>query len=105
MAIPIWPEMRWFYPVDRPQLSRLVLADRARGLCQECGRLHGKTVRRLPDGRRFDVDWHIWRDDRGPAASWPDVVEATRLRQTRVVLAAAHLEHAGRAAQCLAVVQ
>jgi hypothetical protein len=31
--------------------------------------------------------------DRGQIAAWPDVVEATPIRQTRVVLAAAHLDH------------
>jgi hypothetical protein len=78
-------EMRWFYPIDWPQLSRLVRFERARGLCQGCGRPHGKTVRCLPDGRWFDVDKHTWRGDSGRAAPWPDVVEATRIRQTRVV--------------------
>jgi hypothetical protein len=72
MAMPIRPEMRWFYPIDWPQLSRLV---RKRGLCQGCDRPHGKTIRCLQDGRWFDIDQHIWRDDRGRAASWPDVVE------------------------------
>ena len=91
--MPIRPEMRWFYPIDWPQLSRLVRFARARGLCQGCGRPHGKTIRCLPDGRWFDVDQHTWRDDRGQEARWPDVVEATRIRHTRVVLAAAHLDH------------
>ena len=33
-----------------------------------------------------------WRDRRGRRARWPDLVEAMRLRTTRVVLAAAHLD-------------
>jgi hypothetical protein len=46
----------------------------------------------LPDGRWFDVTAATWRDRRGRLARWPDLVEATRLRTTRVVLAAAHLD-------------
>ena len=91
--MPIRAEMRWFYPIDWPQLSRHVRFERDRGLCQECGRPHGKTVRCLPDGRWSDTDQHIWRDASGRPAPWLDIVEATRIRQTRVVLAAAHLDH------------
>jgi len=32
-------------------------------------------------------------DDRGRPASWPDIVEVTPIRHTRIVLAAAHLDH------------
>ena len=34
----------------------------------------------------------MWRDRRGRLARWPDLVEATLFRMTRVVLAAAHLD-------------
>ena len=40
----------------------------------------------------FDEKAAIWRDRRGRPARWPDLVEATRFRMTRVVLAAAHLD-------------
>ena len=33
------------------------------------------------------------RYGRGRAARWPDLVEVTQARQTRVILAAAHLDH------------
>jgi hypothetical protein len=93
MAMPIRAEMRWFYPIDWPQLSRHVRFERALGVCRECGRPHGKTVRCLPDGRWFDADRHTLRDDRGRGAPWPDIVEATCGRHTRVALAAVHLDH------------
>ena len=91
--MPIKAEMRWFYPIDWPQLSRHVRFERAGGVCQGCGRPHGKTVRVLPDGRWYDATRQTWRNDRGRPARWPDIEEATRMRQTRVVLAAAHLDH------------
>jgi hypothetical protein len=34
-----------------------------------------------------------WRDRRGRTARWPDLEQLVRLRTTRVVLAAAHLDH------------
>ena len=85
--------MRWFYPIDWPQISRHVRFERAGGSCQGCGRPHGETIRCLPDGRWYDATRQTWRNGRGQPARCPDVEEATRLRQTRVVLAAAHLDH------------
>jgi hypothetical protein len=67
--------------------------ERASGLCQECGRPRGKTVRCLPDGRWFDAYRHVLRNARGRRARWPDIVEAARIRRTSVMLAAAHLDH------------
>lgn len=91
--MPIRPEMREFYPRDWPEISRRVRFERAGGICQRCGRPHGATVRCLPDGRWFDTSCHSWRNGRGRAVRWPDLVEATQERQTRVILAAAHLDH------------
>jgi hypothetical protein len=42
--MPIKAEMRWFYPIDWPQLSRHVRFERAGGICQGCGRPHGVIV-------------------------------------------------------------
>ena len=42
--MPIRAEMRWFYPIDWPQLSRHVRFERASGVCQGCGRPHGRIV-------------------------------------------------------------
>ena len=91
--MPIRAEMRWFYPIDWPQLSRHVRFERAGGICQGCGRPHGEIVRVLPDGRWFDATRQTWRNGRGRPARWPDIEEITRMRQTRVILAAAHLDH------------
>jgi hypothetical protein len=50
-------------------------------------------LRCLPDGRWFDPVRQTWRDRRGRPARWSDLIEAGALRSTRVVLAAAHLDH------------
>jgi hypothetical protein len=92
-GMPIKRDLRWFYPPDWPEISRRVRFERAGGLCQRCGRPHGQVVRCLPDGRWFDAARHTWRDGRGRPARWPDIEEATRMRRTRVALAAAHLDH------------
>jgi len=91
--LPIKRELRWFYPIDWPEISRRVRFERAGGVCERCGRRHGETVRYLPDGRWFDVARHTWRNGRGRLARWPDIEEAVAFRQTRVILAAAHLDH------------
>ena len=89
--MPIRPELRPLYPAHWRELSRRVWFERAGGRCQGCGRPHLAQLRCLPDGRWFDETIATWRDWRGCPARWPDLVEATRLRTTRVVLAAAHL--------------
>jgi hypothetical protein len=93
VGMPIKAEMRWFYPIDWPQLSRHVRFERAGGLCQRCGRPHGAIVRCLPDGRWYDAARGTWRTHQGRPARGPQIAEAARMRQTRVVLAAAHLDH------------
>ena len=91
--MPIKPELRWFYPSNWPDISRRVRFERAGGLCEGCRRPHGQIVQCLPDGRWFDSDVQTWRTNHGRPARWPDLMEAIHLRQTRVVLAAAHLDH------------
>ena len=39
--MPIKPELRYFYPIDWPQISHWVRFVRAKGRCQVCGRPHG----------------------------------------------------------------
>src|SRR5208282_1706585 len=73
-------------------LERTNTFERAEGRCQRCGRQHLVLLRCLPDGRWFDEQAATWRDHRGRPARWPDLMEATRFRTTRVVLAAAHLD-------------
>jgi len=90
--MPIRPELRPLYPPHWHELSRRVRFERAKGHCQACQRPHLVQLRCLPDGRWFDEGKNTWRDRRGRDARWPDLVDATRLRTTRVVLAAAHLD-------------
>ena len=90
--MPIRSELRPLYPKHWRELSARVRFDRAGGRCQGCSRPHLALLRCLPDGRWFDETAATWRDQRGRSACWPDLVEATRLRATRVVLAAAHLD-------------
>jgi len=105
--MPIRPEHRWLYPIDWPELSRLVRFRRARGVCDGCGRPHGREVRVLADGCWWDEDRGHWRDGRGrrvrglPRPGAERVAQAVLIeglvpapaRTTRVVLASAHRDH------------
>lgn len=109
--MPIRPEHRWLYPIDWTELSALIRFHRAKGRCERCGRPHKRDVHHLGDGRWYDEDAGVWRDDRGrrtrrppaprPIAMLPlgDATDATdgpapRMGAiTRVVLASAHLDH------------
>ena len=42
--MPIKPALRWYYPIDLPELSAVVRFDRP----------HGKVIHHLGDGRWFD---------------------------------------------------
>lgn len=92
--MPIRPELRWLYPIDWTELSRVIRFERAKGRCETCGRPHGRLISHLGDGRWFDPDTECWRDGQGMAIDWigfPDY--GGQLRRTRVVLATAHLDH------------
>ena len=91
--MPIRASLRWFYPIDWPQLSREIRFGRARGRCETCSRRHGTEVLCLPDGRWFDRDETCWRDGHGNRCIPPWGSALDRLRVTRVILAAAHLDH------------
>ena len=91
--MPIRPELRRFYPSNWPEISQRVRFERASGTCQRCGRSHGTMVRCLPDGRWFDATQSTWRSGRGHPVRGPDLVEMVEVRETRVILAAAHLDH------------
>lgn len=106
--MPIRPEHRWLYPIDWPELSRLVRFRRANGRCQHCARPHGREVLHMGDGRWWDEDRRCWRDGRGkrlrglPRPGRERPAQAPLLgpehlgpvhRTTRIVLASAHLDH------------
>ncbi|MDR3515091.1 MAG: hypothetical protein P4M00_04685 [Azospirillaceae bacterium] len=97
VTMPIRPEARWHYPIDWPQISQRVrfkiTGPHGAGRCWKCGRPHGREVKILADGRWFDSDQGTWRDDNGQPAPWPDIVEACRIRHSRIVLATCHLDH------------
>src|SRR5215207_5536663 len=93
--MPIRPQLRWFYPIDRRELSFVIRFERAQSRCERCRRPHGQVVvTHLGDGRWWDEAEGAWRNGRGrklcrlPA---PDLIPS--LRQTRVALATAHLDH------------
>src|SRR5271166_263889 len=90
--MPIRPEFRALYPPNWPELSERVRFERAGGRCRGCGRPHLAMVRCLPDRRWFDESAQTWRDRRGRAVRWPDLIDAGHFRVTRAVLAAAHLD-------------
>ena len=91
--MPIKPELRWYYPIDWPQISHWVRFVRAKGRCQVCGRPHGETVHHLGDGRWWDEEQQAWRDGRGRTVPSPALAGNVPFRTTKVVLAAAHLDH------------
>jgi ribosomal protein S14 len=91
--MPIRKELRWLYPIDWPQVSAWVRFERAKGRCEQCGRPHGQMVHHLGDGRWFDADAEVWRNGRGREIAWPAYAEYRKLASTKVVLAAAHLDH------------
>jgi hypothetical protein len=97
-AMPIRPEHRWLYPIDWPEISRIVRFVRAGGRCERCKRPHGRRVAQLPgtDGSWWDADTREWRDGRGrPLRRQPGYVALDAIRMTRkpVYLATAHLNH------------
>ena len=52
-----------------------------------------RLVRHLGDGRWWDEQLQAWRDGRGRKVPSPALAEAAPVRTTKVVLAAAHLDH------------
>jgi hypothetical protein len=91
---PIRPQYKWFYPIDWPQLSAMIRFERAKGRCQRCGRPHGREIQHLGDGRWWYEDERTWRNGRGRALSrLARVGDDIAVRTTRIVLAAAHLDH------------
>ncbi len=91
--MPIRKELQWYYPIDWPQISAMVRFERAAGRCERCGRPHGQTIYHLGDGRWFDPEAETWRSGRGKRIEWPPYSDYVKLQTTKVVLAAAHLDH------------
>lgn len=80
-------------PPDWAETSLRIRFVRAKGLCETCRRPHGKMVYCLADGRWYDVDVEGWVSGRGVAVEAPEIADLMGMRLTRVVTAAAHLDH------------
>ncbi|HWL81203.1 MAG TPA: hypothetical protein VNR89_09630 [Roseomonas sp.] len=91
--MPIRPELRWLYPIDWAQLSHAIRFGRAGGRCEQCRRPHGIVIQCLPDGRWREGEDGRWRDGEGRRCAAATPEELAALRHSRVVLAAAHLDH------------
>jgi hypothetical protein len=83
----------YFYLIDWAQISHWVRFVRAGGACQICGRPHGETAHHVSDGRWCDETQQIWRDGRGRKVLSPALARGASVRTTKVVLAAAYLDH------------
>jgi hypothetical protein len=70
----------------------MIRFERAKGRCERCGRPHGREIRHLGDGRWWDEDERTWRNGRGRALPRLALDEVA-IRTSRIVLAAAHLDH------------
>ena len=72
----------------------MIRFERAKGRCEMCDRPHGREIQHLGDGRWWDEDEGTWRTGRGrPLLRLALVGGDIAVRTTRVVLAAAHLDH------------
>ena len=93
--MPIHPQSKWFYPIDWPQLSAVIRFERAKGRCERCSRPHGREIRHLGDGRWWDEDERTGAMDADALcpALLDEWATTSLFRTTRVVLAAAHLDH------------
>ena len=91
--MPIMAEHRWLYPIDWPELSKLIRFGRAEGRWEHCRRPHGRRVYHLGYGRWWDADRRHWRDGRGRRVRTPEHGVAAIVRVTRVYIACAHLNH------------
>ena len=93
--MPIRARHRWLYPIDWAQISVAIRFGRAKGRCEQCGRPHGRKVIHLGDGRWWDEEAGVWRNGRGRALTRlaEPIADDPGLLTTKVVLAAAHLDH------------
>ena len=81
--MPIKPELRWFYPIDWPQISHWVRFVRAKGRCQVCGRPHGAIVRIWAMAAGGTRQQQTWRDGRGRKVPSPALAEMRRYGRPR----------------------
>ncbi|WP_255448411.1 hypothetical protein [Telmatospirillum sp. J64-1] len=93
-AMPIRRAHRFLYPIDWPQLSKVIRFHRAKGRCEQCGRPHGQEILSLVgDGRWQCPSTGMWRNGEGKRTRRPTSEEMTDAKTWRVMLATAHLDH------------
>ena len=90
-AMPIRAEHRWLYPIDWPQLSATIRFGRAQGRCERCRRPHMARVWCVSNGDWWDGAGSEWRNGKGRVVR--PFAALNGVRQSRVVLACAHLDH------------
>ena len=91
--MPIHPALKNHYAGDWRLLSDAIRFARARGRCEACDRPHRRLIYASADGRWFDSQRQVWRDERGALAPGPRPGDAASMRLVRVVIATAHLDH------------
>ncbi len=79
-AMPIRPEHRWLYPIDWPEISRIVRFERAAGRCEHCRRPHGRHVAQLvgTNGVWWDADIRLGAMAVGVGSATPGLRAARR---------------------------
>ena len=80
-------------PLLHSKLARAERLSSLRACCRSVSTLCPTSTLRWCAVCRTDAgstSGRLWRDRRGRTARWPDLVDATAFRMTRVVLAAAH---------------
>jgi hypothetical protein len=91
--MPIHPALKHHYAADWRRLSDAIRFGRAAGRCEDCGRPHHTLICALTDGRWFDPRRQAWRNGRGEPTPGPEPSDAATMRQVRVVISTAHLDH------------
>ena len=91
--MPIHPALKDHYAEDWRLISDAIRFARASGRCEACDRPHRRLIYALADGRWFDPQRLVWRDERGELVSEPQPGDAASMRRVRVVIATAHLDH------------
>ena len=102
--MPIRPDLLHFYKTPEYQEAREKCVERAKGRCQDCGKMNGRqveTVTRI-NARGVMMVWRPrrldpWRDQRGRLVKRLGILSAIRRsgkpRSIRVVCTMAHLNH------------
>lgn len=98
--MPLRPELRKFYGHEWRTVTRPRILTRAGNRCEQCGKRNESTVltfsdRRPDDGSPLmfwaDSNGRVWHSQDG--RKWPTFRVVSEVREIRVVLTIAHLNH------------